>query len=125
MLTKKANTIFNTFNEMSTMHGGARGHILGSSGVLGSKPVLRRISVNDAIAQRPMLASVTGGKRYKVDNFVKDVNKLGTLIPKSTRDAATERANRAIAGSGRKKLVKGSAEAKKFMAHLRSLRRGK
>jgi hypothetical protein len=45
-------------------------------------------------------AGISGGKKYKVKSFINDVNALGKLIPKSTRDAMTDKANSKIAGAG-------------------------
>jgi hypothetical protein len=44
-----------------------------------------------------------GGKKYKVKTFVKDVSDLGKLIPKSTREAMTQKANQEIMGAGVKR----------------------
>ena len=41
-----------------------------------------------------------GKKKYSVKNFITDVNSLGKLIPKSTRETATAKANQQIAGAG-------------------------
>ena len=48
---------------------------------------------------------IMGGKKYKVKSFVNDVNALGKLIPKSTREAMTDKANAKIAGAGRGRPV--------------------
>jgi hypothetical protein len=60
----------------------------------------RGFTGQDDTAYPKALLSLQGGKKYKVKSFINDVNALGKLIPKSTREAATARANQEIMGAG-------------------------
>jgi hypothetical protein len=59
------------------------------------------------------LMSVQGGKKYTTKSFVNDVNTLGKLLPKSTREAMTAKANTTIAGSGRPTSKRGRPISKR------------
>ena len=117
MLTLKAR---NTFNNI-VLQGGARPQ---KGGILAGNDILNG-----------MTGQLAGGK-YSFKNFTHDVGNVYKAIPQPVKDmamkAATDAAMAAVAAGRSKshinnirgvKLVKGSQQAKDFMAKLRAMKK--